>query len=178
MSEAVNPKLVKELAKLVRAFEPSDFQALISAVRNDEFREELLQCLASLEDGSRAASQQKLRTTKEGARPSRQAPAALQNLRDSDPEKFNFLNQLRLQLSRKRLLSTRRQVVEFCNEVGVRVDGAMSRGDAIARLIEHLAEQPLESIKELASRLDARRPPDVHGGRLEEWADVIMRKSL
>jgi hypothetical protein len=98
-------------------------------------------------------------------------------LRESEPKKFNLLNELRLQLSRKKLLSTPRQLIEFCHEMGFTVGDQVTRGEAVARLIEHLAAQPLESIERHVNALRARNSGRLQGGQLQGWTDVIMRKT-
>jgi hypothetical protein len=177
MNQGVNPRLVKELARLVRAFEPADFETLMGALQSEESRQGLLRVLGTMAEGSRTLSRRGPQARKGGGSERRRLPALIEGLRGSDPERFELLNELRLQLSRKKLLSTPRQVIEFCREVGLTVGEQVTRGEAVARLIEYLATQPLESIKQFTAGLRDRNSGRLQGGQLQAWADVIMRRT-
>jgi len=168
---SINHRLVLDLAKLFNRYGPEDLQALGETLENEASRSRLIDLLKQLSETARSVrgGRKPRKHLHEPQSPSR----VLSGLEKADPEKFQFLSQLRSALASRELPWDSGELRDFASSCGLELRRGLRREAAIGQLMRFFAETPLDEIRELLAKA-------AHHGKsgkdYERWVDMIFGK--
>jgi hypothetical protein len=164
----VTSELILDLAKLLKKHGADSLKELADYLKEPSNSEDLRLILESALSLNTKVVKKTAKKEKSIIKP----PKALEELRTSDPAKYNLLNQLYEKLVCKELLPTLRDVNFFREDIGLAQSKAKSHNKSIPALINDLAKLSVEQL----AKIEMKTPHAAKG--LQEWSDLILNKPL
>ncbi len=163
-------QLLWELARLIGRYGPERFARLASLLRNPEDARNLASVIETALAGHSPTKKRK----EQGDRitPGRRI---LEELRKSEPDKYELLVSFRDDMVAHKILPSMRHLRRFADENGIALGSANSREKAITPLLRFMATSPLAQVQTLVHQSANEEAGD---RTLARWNDVIMARGL
>jgi hypothetical protein len=175
MSETSEFDLLQDLARLLRKHGPEAFGKLAQRLGDPQFAEQLQQILSFGVRAAQLKDEQKEGSENQGGS-AKDFRLQLVELGRADPERSALLVRLYDDLMAKTVLPTMPELRSFAQSSGLPVPRTSARARAVVEFLQSLQQQPLDEVRQAATRLPAAGGP---GDRsLESWTRVIFDKSL
>lgn len=163
----VNTELIIDIAKLVSKHGVGSFEDLSKYLKNPANLDSLTEILDNASKfKKRDATSKKTSSSKQ----KKQVPNSLENLKENDIEKFNFLSQLYQDIVSKKILPTLRDIKFFREDNGLQESTAKSHNEASVSLINDLSKLPMERL----TAIEIRQISD-EDNSLQGWSDIIQK---
>lgn len=169
---AINPKLIADLARLIGRYDPEDWTALSRLVQDQDSRAKLAAMLDEFADAS-ARQRLKNRARAPARRTDPNIRDRLVELRASDPQRADVLNDLRMKLRSRELLPDMPSIRAFSQAVGMKTPVSSKRDQAISEIIEYLITLPDGALQTALSRATMIVDRKL-GDEYEKWVTLIL----
>ena len=168
----VNPKLIADLARLVTRYDPEDWTALSRLVQDGDSRTKLA---AMLDEFANASARQRLKNQSRpsGRHTNPNIRDRLAELHESDPQRADVLNDLRMKLRSRELLPDMPSIRAFGQAVGMKTPVSGKRDQAISEIIGYLMTLPDGALQTALSRATMRVDRKL-GDEYEKWVALIL----
>jgi hypothetical protein len=169
---AINPKLIADLARLVSRYDPEDWTALSRLVQDRGSRTKLA---AMLDEFADASARQRLKN--QSRAPARRTNPNIRDrlieLRKSDPQRADVVNDLRMKLRSRELLPDMPSIRAFSQAVGMKTPVSGKRDQAISEIIGYLITMPDGALQTALNRATMRVDRKL-GDEYEKWVTLIL----
>jgi len=171
MNRKTELDLLVELAKLVKKYGPESFEALSDLLSSPVMTQRLPSLLKEVAKESRTNT-----TVKQEIKNIKRAPTprSLNNIEESEPEKYSILMDIYNSLNDKTALPTLEGIRKFSLDHDLPRITAKTRKLAINQLINSLSGLPEGEFERIAQSFKKYGFDD---RSLEGWSDIILKKS-
>lgn len=163
--------LLSDLAKLLKKYGPESFERLRTLMTSGELPEKMADILATSKALARKKSSPR-RTKRSIEKPEISIARQLSFLRESQPRKYDILQQFYKQAQVKQILATRRDVARLATELGLDISKRISREAILAKILQQLSSLPVEQLERRVKEIVERYKHET----LEGWADIILKR--
>lgn len=166
-----NPKLLTDLVRLATKYQPRDWEQLSVWLDDETLRPRLRALILELAAVSRSPRRSAPRRPRQPG-PSSRVRDALTQIRRSDPERADLLDDIWLKLRERELLPTIAAVRTFADAVGSKRITSNRRDQAVTELMEQLIELPGDALEQRMRQtvVEDRRL----GEEYEQWVRLIL----
>lgn len=173
MKKGINLKLLSETIKLFTKYKKTEWEELLEFLRDGENIEHLINLanIAKELDLRTKGNKKRVKTSIE--RTSTPISKQLSELRESDPEKYNLIQEIRNAAFGKQILNTMDQIKNYANFCGIKgITSSTKRASAINSILRHLMTLETEEIKSSLSK--ATTTSNTYGKDFENWVRIIV----
>jgi hypothetical protein len=165
----INTSLLNDLGRLARKYEPRDWQNLIDALTSDSRRAELVMLLEELHAAS--ANSRPTKSNRQSGR-TQHLRELLTRLRESEPDRAEFLEDFWLKLRTKELLADMTSMRKFAQAVGLKHFDAKRREQGAVLITTYLAELQAPDFDAALSEVGAHTEAQPEDYR--RWVHLIL----